>query len=498
MNGQRRVDSGIPLTSLLPLPWTVLCTVVLPLIVLSAAGVMGAVHLTSAQLEGRLKDDLALIARAVRLPIGRNLEQGDIAGVQSALRSVFAIGRVHGASVYDVDGKRVAAAGIATRNPLFDASARTAVGTGQIQERYEEVRGRDVFLQFLPVLDSDGRINGLLQISRHQSDFHAALRKLERAAWGAWVILALTMAAVVIIGHYRGVGRHVNRILVAMRRIERGEPALPVNQGGPRELTAIGAGFNHMLTGMAQAQAQLEAHRHTEAALNEQLRYQDKMAAIGRIASGVAHELGAPMSVILGRARRIEQSYRDDPVIARQITAIRQQSERLTSLVEQLLEYCRPSSATRRPIAPQQLLETSVHALRPEIPVYGPTIELAIATDLPWFAADPRRFELAVVNVLRNAVQAARTVVRLSVAVRDGELSIAVEDDGPGLSIAASQALEPFFTTKVAGEGTGLGLAIVKHIVEEHGGRLELSRSMLGGCCVSLCLPIDADNRVPE
>src|SRR5690606_18797636 len=140
-----------------------------------------------------------------------------------------------------------------------------------------------------------------LQISRRQSDFRAALRELERTAWTAWVVLAMMMTAVVIIGHYRGVGRHVNRILAAMRRIERGEPASPVDQGGPRELTAIGAGFNRMLAGMAQAQAQLEEHRLSEAALNEQLRHQEKMAAIGRIASGVAHELGAPMSVILGR-----------------------------------------------------------------------------------------------------------------------------------------------------------------------------------------------------
>ncbi|MEX2479850.1 MAG: ATP-binding protein, partial [Gammaproteobacteria bacterium] len=453
----------------------------------------GALQFASVQQEARLKEDLTLIARAVRLPIGRNLEQGDIDGVQSALRSVFAIGRVHGASVYDVDGQRVAAAGIATREPISDAAATTAVSTGQIQERYEEVHGRNVFLQFQPVLDSGGRINGLLQISRRQSDFHAALHELERTAWAAWVVLALMMTAIVVIGHYRGVGRHVNHILAAMRRIERGEPALPVDQGGPRELTAIGAGFNRMLAGMAQAQAQLETHRQSEATLNEKLRHQEKMAAIGRIASGVAHELGAPMSVILGRARRIEQSHPDDPVIARQITAIRQQSERLTALVEQLLEYCRPSSAARRPVAPLQLLETSVHALRPEMAAAGPAIEVDAASALPSFEGDPRRLELALVNLLRNAVQAARTVVRVSAAAHDGVVTIAVDDDGPGLSIAASQALEPFFTTKAAGEGTGLGLAIVNHIVAEHGGRLEISRSRLGGCRVSLLLPVGAE-----
>ena len=106
---------------------------------------------------------------------------------------------------------------------------------------------------------------------------------------------------------------------------------------------------------------------------------------------------------------------------------------------------------------------------------------------------DADRLELALVNVLRNAVQAASSSVRVQLETRDETAIISVLDDGPGLpaQYSTAQLLSPFITTKAQGRGSGLGLAIVQQIVLEHQGELTLSNRPQGGCCVRIILPLE-------
>ncbi|MEB3735351.1 ATP-binding protein [Halopseudomonas pachastrellae] len=111
---------------------------------------------------------------------------------------------------------------------------------------------------------------------------------------------------------------------------------------------------------------------------------------------------------------------------------------------------------------------------------------------MPTVKGDPGRLELALLNLLRNALQASEQRLQVQLSQQRGQVRIDIDDDGPGLPEASrEQLLEPFFTTKPPGEGTGLGLAIVNTIAEEHGGQLVLDSSPLGGCRASLLLPVD-------
>ncbi|MCC5878387.1 MAG: HAMP domain-containing histidine kinase [Idiomarina sp.] len=468
--------------------------VVLPLLVIAGGGIaFGLDRLTTLESD-RLKDDVELIGRAIRLPVGEALAVGDEEAVRRTLQSVFDIGRIYGASVFDVNGNQVAAAGITERDLTTSQVAQQVVTTGEQQERYRQVSGMFLYSHFIPVFDDLGRTNGFIQINRRASDFDASLAQLSRIAWLTWWVLCIATLAIVIFGHYGGVGRHVYALTQTMQRIERGERNHRADETGPSELAELARGLNRMLDSIDAKNAELIEHQAHEEALAKQLQYQEKMAAIGRVAGGVAHELGAPLTVIDGRARRLMQSSHE-PAQVRQLEAIRGQVARLTRIVRQLLNYTRQSTSDIEPVDMRELLLECISNVRHEVTSETLRITLHLPTDIELEADEPR-LELALVNVLRNATQVARDEVKVyAIAHRyndiDGVL-IKVVDDGPGLpaGVTTEKLLEPFFSTKTQGEGTGLGLAIVYNVVTEHGGYLAMSNHADGGCEVALWFPL--------
>ncbi len=474
---------------------TLLLFVVLPLMLLTALGIR--VGLTQANLyqEQRLKNDLELIGRAISIPVGGALSQGDQRAIELALGSVFVLGEVYGASVFDVNGVRIASAGITERDLSRTPIPGRIVDTGERQEAYSEVAGRELFSHFLPLFDSAGQIQGLIQITRLASDFNQALEQFTVIAWIIWGLLSLTILSAVLLGHYGGIGRYVDKLLEHMRRVADGDHSHRVALEGPQEVALLADGLNHMLDSIEEAGREVEEHRRAETQLLERLKDNEKMAAIGSMARGIAHELGAPLSVIDGRARRLERSVAAEPQQQRQLREIRSQVARLTRTVRQLLDYCRPAAPQRRRLLPGPMLSAALEAITPEIESAGRQLTTDLQNDLPAIDGDAGRLELALLNLLRNALQASRECVAVTLSLEPAHILVTIEDDGAGLPEAPIEKLmEPFFSTKSPGEGTGLGLAIVQAVVEEHGGTLNLENRIEGGCRVSLRLPTSTDS----
>ena len=479
--------------SLSGLQRALLLYVVLPLLVVAGGGIaVGLDRLAKVEAE-RLKDDVELIGRAIRLPVGEALALGDDEAVRRTLQSVFDIGRIYGASVFDVNGNQVAAAGITERDLTSSQVAQQVVATGEQQERYRQVSGMFLFSHFIPVFDELGRTNGFIQINRRASDFDASLAQLSRTAWLTWVIMCLATLAIVIFGHYGGVGRYVNALTTGMQRVEQGDRGFRVEVQGPSELAELARGLNRMLNSIDVKNNELLEHQAYEEALAAQLQHQEKMAAIGRVASGVAHELGAPLTVIDGRARRLLKGNPSGQEI-RQLEAIRGQVARLTRIVRQLLNYTRQQGSDVDIVQLHPLLVETVTNVRHETTSDSLHFDLVGDVELA-IEADESRLELALVNVIRNAAQVAAREITICVQSRSKNstpgVCIEVSDDGPGLppGVGAERLLEPFFTTKAQGEGTGLGLAIVHNVVAEHRGELSIENHPSGGCRVAIWLP---------
>ena len=468
---------------------TLVLSIVIPLLLFSGIAIYIGLGAVERALNERLQEDLELVARAVSGPVASALAENDEFVLGESLKSIFKIGRISGASVFDEQGDRVASLGVADSDVTNSASAEQVIASGELGGTFRRVDGESVFSQFTPLVAEGGRIRGLLQVTRQRSDFHDLLATSRWWAVAIWSTLAVTIILVVVLGHYGTVGRHVSRLLAQMDKLAPGHWLLEAAPSGPGELRQIHWGVRNLGQRMAEAESEIDDRIARERALAEQLEYQEKVAAIGRVAGGVAHELGAPLNVIQGRARILARAGLPDDQ-QRHLQDIEHQVARMTTIIQQLLDCFRHVPDSRRPLELSGVLQDVLtrvaddeRCARCEIATQGLKVPMRIR-------AEPLRVGLACLNVIRNGCQAARSRLQVSAREAGDCWEVRVEDDGPGIPENERQRIfEPFFSTRPAGEGTGLGLAVVSSVMKEHGGRVEIGDSDLGGCRMSLYLP---------
>lgn len=461
--------------------------VLLPLLlIVGTAGYLG-LRAFESQTEERMQKDVELVARAIRLPLSRAMERDRQGSVEQALESAFRTNRVYGAYVFDADGERLAAVGMEDPVPSRRRLSRLAEEGDRVGE-YGEVAGREVYSYFVPMTNSGGQIIGLLQVTRRRSDIESYMQTVRLQGGGLLLLATGLVAGVVLFGHRGAVGRHLDRLGGSMSRVEAGDRLHRASPGGPREVAALAGALNSMLDSIARAEREIEHRRASEAALEERLRHTEKLAAIGQLAAGVAHELGTPLSVVGGRAQRVARDERLSEATRASLADIRLEVQRMEHIVRQLLDFGRQTALHRRRVRADRLARASVAAVAEDTPG---TVEVSGPLPAPSFSADPFRVEQALVNLLRNALQAGPGVrVRLSWLATDGRVEFRVDDSGPGIPPESrARVFEPFFTTKQVGEGTGLGLAVVHGVVEEHGGEVHVEESPLGGARFRLAFP---------
>jgi signal transduction histidine kinase/CheY-like chemotaxis protein len=227
-----------------------------------------------------------------------------------------------------------------------------------------------------------------------------------------------------------------------------------------------------------------------------QLLQTEKLAALGQMVSGVAHELSNPLTSILGFAQRL--LLRGDAAgKSPEVRQIFQEAERAAGVVRQLLFSARETPPERRRVALNQVVLRSMELQRFSMATEKISLELDLDPGLPVVLGDAAQLQQVLMNLVGNARQAieqkgvgGRIRVR-TLQVAERRVQLAVEDDGPGVpqSILA-RIFDPFFTTKAEGVGTGLGLSIVLSIAREHGGSVNVQNAAQGGAVFTVELPV--------
>lgn len=435
--------------------------------------------------EQHLQDEMALIARTLKEPVSQALVRGDTAGMQAAMSSTFEFRRVYSAHVFDRQGRQIATTSAAA------ALHQSVPPDETVQQQHGEfgsVAGRDVYSYFVPLTDYGGQGIGVLQITRRASDFREQAQSLRRAA--GWFIgsTAVVLVLLVIGGHHLVIGRPLRRLGRSMAAVGSGDREHRSEPSGPRELAALSHTFNDMLDSINATERELSDRRREQQSLEHQLAHAEKMASIGRLASGVAHEVGTPLAVIDGRAQQLERRTGAPEAARRTGGRIRAEVARIARIVEQLLAFGRSYRGRTRRGALAQCARQAVGSATAQAGRDTGRIELEGPEDLE-ADMDAERMVQALGHLLRNALQAAPEDghVRLAWSGGGHEAVFTVDDDGPGIPPEnRARVLEPFYTTKAVGEGSGLGLAVVHGIAEEHGGAIEILDSPLGGTRVRL------------
>ncbi|WP_290651592.1 ATP-binding protein [Aquisalimonas sp.] len=476
------------------LRWALILRVLLPLLVAMSLVTVAGLRTMESAIETRMKEDVELVARAIRLPISDSLERGEQGNVRQALESVFRIGRVYGAYVYDDAGDLVAAVGAVNPTPESRELADRAAD-GERSGDYEQIQGQEVYSYFEPLTDSSGRISGLLQVTRRESDFRDDIERLRLQAVAFMGAAGGVITLLVLWGHRGAIGRHLAGLTRSMARIEAGERDHRAVAEGPKEVRSMSTAFNTMLNSMEAAEQEIARRRSEQARLEDELRHAEKLAAIGRLAAGVAHELGTPLSVIDGKAQRALRQADSESRQHRALEQIRSEVARMEHIVRQLLEFARSASRQLRWTRVGDLTGAALSSLEDVLHDHGASVQVRGEMPGPEIYVDPVRIEQVLVNLLRNALQAGATQLGVDWSEDNGWITVCVDDNGPGVAEDIRPRLfEPFFTTKTVGKGTGLGLAVVHGIVTEHGGGIAIEQSPDGGARFRVKLPRQAPN----
>jgi signal transduction histidine kinase len=233
----------------------------------------------------------------------------------------------------------------------------------------------------------------------------------------------------------------------------------------------------------------------TVRALETQLLRAEKLATVGVLAAGIAHEIGTPLGVVRGRAEYVLGKLGGAHPQAPGVAVIIEQIDRVSRTLRQLLDFSRLQPTAVRPVALGPLARDVYELLRVEAERRRVSLEVDVPETLPALAADPDQLQQVLVNLALNACDAcgAGGRVWLGAAAPEGawgEVTLTVRDDGCGIPREnLNQVFDPFFTTKKRGQGTGLGLTMVAHVVRNHGGRLELESEPGRGTCVTVLWP---------
>jgi len=339
----------------------------------------------------------------------------------------------------------------------------------------------------------------------------AGLPLLARRALGPQAFIALVVAhaaALLVVGGWllvRGVGRPLDRLLDAAARLggQEGLPPLgpPGEEGGPA-LARAALAVERTAAALADERArltakvsELEASNARLAEAREGLLRSERLATVGRLAAGIAHEVGNPLGAIAGYAElarlKLDGGRGDPAVVEDFLVRIASETARIDTLVRELLDFARPAPLESGPVRLAGVVEAAARLAAAQGRCREVRLELIGLEALPPVLADDRRLGQVFLNLLLNAGDAmgGRGEVRIAGRREGARVVVDVDDSGPGIPEAVRpRVFDPFFTTKEPGQGTGLGLAVCHGIMESMGGAIEAGPAPGGGARLRLTL----------
>ncbi len=314
----------------------------------------------------------------------------------------------------------------------------------------------------------------------------------------------LVAAAVAAIVGRVFIGRPVRSLVEQVRRIGEGDLASRLALARADELGVLADEVDKMSGRLDAAQREVRASAEAQVRVTEQLRHAAKLTTVGRLAAGLAHELGTPLNVVSGRARMIASGRLSPEAIVEGATIIDGQAARMTRIIRQLLDFARRGPPKKATVDPAELARHAVLLLAPLAKKRDVTLRVDADATAGKVVGDGAQLEQVIANLVVNAIDASAEGGEVVLSLQQEELTpppahggargrylrLDVRDRGVGISPEdQDRVFEPFFTTKDVGAGTGLGLSVVHGIVHEHGGWVAVESQLGEGARFSVVLP---------
>jgi two-component system, NtrC family, sensor kinase len=395
----------------------------------------------------------------------------------------------------------------ARRAPVDVATLVEDVDGTPISTVWVDDAGADFRYTYVPLNVTKLRL-GALELSESLEGQHRFVRRTILDTVLATVTLSIAAAGLSTLLGVWIVGRPMRSLMEKARRTGQGDFSAPLHLDQKDELAELALEMNMMCERLIGANERVGAETRARIDAIEQLRHADRLMTVGKLASGIAHELGTPLNVVEARAGMIAAGETSSEETADYARIIVEAAGKMTRIIRQLLEFARRRGPQKnaQEIAPVVL--RTLELLRPLGAKKQVVLSLENAQTRP-VDVDPNQFEQVVTNLVVNAIQSMQKPGTVDVRITEertvppadvrGEAGsepaefacVRIMDQGAGIPAEhLPHIFEPFFTTKDVGEGTGLGLSVAFGIVRDHGGWIDVKSELGKGTEFRVFLPL--------
>jgi two-component system NtrC family sensor kinase len=394
-----------------------------------------------------------------------------------------------------------------------------ALGTRAAPQVEEQVLGRGESWQgpafvvnewylsrYAPIRNYDGKVIGALFTGLLESTYTSTRNQV---ILSFFAVATVGFIGIIGITYYmiRNITRPIGEMVAATRDIAAGRFDHEVRSESRGEIAQLAASFNTMLASVRNMKADLEEWGRTLeekvrqrseelVAMQARVAQSERLASLGLLAAGVAHEINNPLGAILSlTALTLEDITPSDPNRENLVEVVKQ-SERCRGIVKGLLDFSRQSKGNMEPLDLNVLVNNTLSLIGRQSLFFNTRIVKDLDPNLPAVIGDPSQFQQVLMNLLINAVQAMEekgVITLVTRAAADEAVEVRISDTGRGIAPdQIDMIFDPFFTTKESGHGTGLGLSIAYGIVTTHRGTISVESQLGKGTTFTIRLPVAA------
>lgn len=464
-----------------------------------AAGGYYSLKLRRQVLESALHNEVRAHAVTLQLMLEDDYRAGRDRDAQQFINRLSQNIRIYSVILYDEKGRLTMLSDpLVAEEIRFPPEVQQVLKTGETAELVRRIGEREVFSVIMPVQIRKAQ-RGAFEITQPRSLIRADYARARRDI----ALLTLTLFAVISLGVLvvmrANLARPIKELLTGAAALGEGDLNYRVIVPGRwNEFSRLASEFNRMADRLGEQRQAIVQAAEERLTLEQQLLLAERLASVGRLAAGVAHEMGAPLNVIKGRIEQLRERP-DTPreKVERNLAIINHQADVIARIVRELLNLGRPFNIHHEPVELPLLVQDVFELIEADAAKSGVRLE-SVGRNPTQVLGDKELLHQVLMNICLNSVQAMKTGGSLRVeipaqeTVRDGRTlaALRISDTGPGIAPEhLNRVFDPFFTTKEVGEGIGMGLSVSRRIVEEHGGFIEAANHSEGGAVFTVWLP---------
>lgn len=456
-----------------------------------------------AQMEAALEDNVLIISNTIEKSLENAMLDGKSKEVQHILEAVGTYHNIQELKIFSPNGVILKSSKPWLIGRKIDGVTQKWFLEGEFKRPIKR-REEGIFSVLFPIANTEkcvhchgtgAKLNGILVVDVSMVQTQEKVGELSKTLI-LWAV-GITATLAVFLGLFltRLVTDPIRDLIATMERAERGLEAR-VQVKSSDDIGRLGEAFNALLSKLERARRRVERYHY------EQMKRADRLASIGEMAAGIAHEIKNPLAGIAGVIQVLKKDIVSGDPKRAVLDEVLSQVERMDKAVRNLLSFARPPEPKMSLVDVNELVGKLIDFLSPQFAKNGIVTDRRLTAGLPWLVLDPDLIQQALLNISLNAIKAMPNGGTFTIETRteapDGEMpgsiKIIFSDSGEGISPEnLGRIFNPFFTTRQ--QGTGLGLSITQRIVEQHNGELSVMSTPGKGATFTITLPLPKNER---